>query len=81
MPGISEWVIILVVLLIVFGVGKLPQIGDGLGKGIKNFRRAVSGKDEIDVTPTPAQVGDQEPDEKAQGELPRNASAKQENGA
>jgi sec-independent protein translocase protein TatA len=49
--GIGELVIILIIVLIVFGAGKLPDIGEGLGKGIKNFRKAVKSPDEIDVTP------------------------------
>jgi sec-independent protein translocase protein TatA len=51
-PGIGELVVILVIIMIFFGVGKLPQIGSALGKGIKNFKGAAEGKpDEIDVTP------------------------------
>ena len=45
-----ELIIILVIVLIIFGAGKLPQIGEGLGKGIRNFRKATT-KEEIDVTP------------------------------
>jgi sec-independent protein translocase protein TatA len=48
--GISELLIILVIILIIFGAGKLPELGDGIGRGIKNFRKAVK-TDEIDVTP------------------------------
>ena len=51
MPGPIELVLLIVIVLIVFGAGKLPQIGDALGKGIRNFKKASSGKDEIDVTP------------------------------
>jgi sec-independent protein translocase protein TatA len=36
--GMPELLIILVIILIIFGAGKLPQIGKGLGQGIKNFR-------------------------------------------
>lgn len=39
--GIPELLIILVIVLIIFGAGKLPQIGEGLGKGIKNFKKAT----------------------------------------
>ncbi len=47
-----ELIVILVIVLIIFGAGKLPQIGEGLGKGIRNFKRATSkDQDEIDVTP------------------------------
>ena len=51
--GIGELLIILIIVLIVFGAGKLPEIGEGLGKGIKNFRKAVKTPDEIYVTPEP----------------------------
>ena len=49
--GVGELAIILVIVLIIFGAGKLPEIGEGLGKGIRSFRRAVKTSDEIDVTP------------------------------
>lgn len=49
--GIGELLIILVIVLVVFGAGKLPDLGEGLGRGIKNFRKAVKSPDEIDVTP------------------------------
>ncbi|MFZ1985768.1 MAG: twin-arginine translocase TatA/TatE family subunit [Desulfatitalea sp.] len=39
--GIPELIIILVIILIIFGAGKLPEIGGGLGKAISNFRRAT----------------------------------------
>ncbi|MGA1790933.1 MAG: twin-arginine translocase TatA/TatE family subunit [bacterium] len=49
--GIPELIIILVIVLIIFGAGKLPEIGSGLGRGIKNFKKAAQGMDEIEVTP------------------------------
>jgi len=49
--GMPELIIILVIILIIFGAGKLPQIGEGIGKGIKNFKKATKDKEEIDVTP------------------------------
>ncbi len=39
-------IIILVIVLIIFGPGKLPQIGEGLGKSIRGFKKAMSEKDE-----------------------------------
>jgi sec-independent protein translocase protein TatA len=45
--GTGEWLIILAIVLIIFGVGKLPEIGSALGKGIKNFKKSISDKDEI----------------------------------
>jgi sec-independent protein translocase protein TatA len=38
--GMPELIIILVIILIIFGAGKLPEIGAGLGKGITNFKKA-----------------------------------------
>jgi len=49
--GIPELIIILVIILIMFGAGKLPEIGEGLGRGIRNFRKSLKAPDEIDVTP------------------------------
>ena len=37
--GMPELIVILVIILIIFGAGKLPQIGEGLGKGIRNFKK------------------------------------------
>ncbi len=49
--GIGELLVILVIVLVVFGAGKLPEIGDSLGRGVRNFRKAVRAPDEIDITP------------------------------
>jgi len=43
--GWPEIVIILVIILIVFGVGKLPQVGGALGKGIRSFQKGQRGED------------------------------------
>jgi sec-independent protein translocase protein TatA len=45
--GMPELLIILVIILIIFGVGKLPEIGSALGKGIKNFKKTMSDPNEI----------------------------------
>ena len=39
--GMPELIIILIIILIIFGAGKLPEIGSGIGKGIKNFKKAT----------------------------------------
>ena len=44
--GMSELIIILVIVLVIFGAGKLPEVGSALGKGIKNFRDATKKEDE-----------------------------------
>ena len=49
--GMPELIVILVIVLVVFGAGRLPEIGSALGKSIKNFKRASDGKDEIEIKP------------------------------
>ena len=44
--GIWEIVLILVIILIIFGVGKLPQVGNAIGKGLRAFKRGQSGEEE-----------------------------------
>lgn len=49
--GTTEMMIILVLVLIIFGAGKIPEIGSALGKGLRSFKKAVNDRDEIDITP------------------------------
>ncbi len=49
--GMPELSVILVIVLIIFGAGKLPEIGGAIGKGIKNFKKSFREQDDIDVTP------------------------------
>lgn len=51
--GLPELLIILVIVVVIFGATRLPQIGKGLGEGIRNFRSATKQPPEIDVTPKP----------------------------
>lgn len=53
MFGLGPWelVVILLIVVIVFGVGRLPELGTGLGEGIKNFKKALHENKPIDVTP------------------------------
>lgn len=53
-PGMQELLVILVVVLFVFGYKKLPEIGSGFGRAIKNFKKATTEPDEIDITPPQA---------------------------
>ena len=59
--GPMELGIILVIVVVLFGARRLPEIGAGFGKAIKNFKAGVTGEDEIDVTPNKDKVdpGDQ----------------------
>jgi sec-independent protein translocase protein TatA len=50
--GIQELIIIFLIIMVLFGAKKLPEIGKGLGKGIREFKRATEhGADEDDVEP------------------------------
>lgn len=52
--GIGELIIVLIVVLLVFGANKVPQLGDGLGRAIRNFKKALHEDPAIDVTPPKA---------------------------
>lgn len=49
--GMQELLVILVIVVVLFGAKKLPEIGGGLGRAIRNFKRASTEPDEIDITP------------------------------
>ncbi len=49
--GAQELIIILIIVVILFGASRLPELGRGIGQAIKNFKKATSEPDEIDVTP------------------------------
>jgi sec-independent protein translocase protein TatA len=49
--GIPELSIIFLIVIVLFGASKLPQLGRGLGEGIKNFRRGIKGDDDPDPDP------------------------------
>jgi sec-independent protein translocase protein TatA len=49
--GMPELIVVLVIVLVVFGAGRLPEIGGALGKSIRNFKKASNGKEEIEIKP------------------------------
>lgn len=51
--GTGEILVIAIVLVVLFGAKKLPQLGDGLGKALRGFQKAVSGADEKPAKPLP----------------------------
>ena len=51
--GFGELLLILLIVLVLFGAGKLPEIGEGIGRGIRSFKKEINKPDEIDVTPKP----------------------------
>ncbi len=58
--GWMELLLILFIVLIIFGAGKIPQLGEGLGKAIKGFKKSINEPDAMDVTPPPDQEGGQQ---------------------
>jgi sec-independent protein translocase protein TatA len=58
--GMPEALVILVIVVIIFGVGKLPEIGNVLGRTIASFRKATHEPDEIEAPP----AAEKKPDEK-----------------
>lgn len=55
--GMGELVIILLIVLVVFGASRLPQLGEGIGKAIAGLKRGLKADDDIDVTPSDKRVG------------------------
>lgn len=47
--GTQELLIILVLVMIIFGAGKLPQVGSSLGKGLRNFKKGMNDADDEDI--------------------------------
>lgn len=49
--GMQELIIILIIVMVLFGASRLPELGKGIGQAIRNFKKGMSEPDEIDVTP------------------------------
>lgn len=56
MPGGGELLLILLIVLVVFGHNRIPQLGEALGKGIRNFRKSFSKDDETPAQPVQREV-------------------------
>ena len=63
--GMPELIVVLIIVIVLFGASRLPEIGRGVGQAIKNFKKATSEPDEIDVTPKKEVTKD---DDKGDGE-------------
>lgn len=50
--GTTELLIILAIVLVLFGAGRIPEVGLALGKGIRNFKKALKGEEEKEVSPS-----------------------------
>ncbi|MBI5204475.1 MAG: twin-arginine translocase TatA/TatE family subunit [Nitrospirae bacterium] len=62
--GMQELIVILVIVIVLFGAKRLPELAGGIGKAIKNFKKSMSEPDEIDVTPKKPTEEDKEKKEK-----------------
>ena len=73
--GTGEIILIVLVVMVVFGASKLPQLGDGLGRAIGNFKRAVSGTKEIEVSVKKTEVGGSAQPEKQESAKPTDKAS------
>lgn len=69
--GFTELVLILMIVLIIFGAGKLPQLGEGIGKAIKGFKKSVN---EVEAMDLEAQAQQAEADPPSQASAPQQLS-------
>ena len=74
--GFGELVIVFLIVMLIFGAGRLPQIGEGLGKAIRNLKRGLNTDDDIDVTPTDKQVPDRAASRVEEAEVVDKAESK-----
>ena len=63
--GMTELLVILAIVLVIFGANKLPEIGSGMGKAIGNFKKSVKETNEIDVTPEKKKLDGEDAEKKA----------------
>ncbi len=66
MPGGMEWVLIALVVLLLFGGKKIPELAKGLGSGIKNFKKAVKEDDEETVAKADEKIEDKKTETKSE---------------
>ena len=59
--GTTELLVVLGIVVVLFGARRLPELGSGVGKAIRNFKAGISGKDEVDVTPKKDEVTEGDP--------------------
>ena len=60
--GMPELIVIMIIILVIFGAGKLPEIGRGIGEAIRNFRKSSTEPPEIDVTPKKEEKSEEKKD-------------------
>lgn len=73
--GFTELILILVIVLIIFGAGKLPQLGEGVGKAIKGFKKSVHEAEAYDIDPQQAQAQEGSSAPEASAQIPQPTQA------
>lgn len=58
--GMTELLVILAIVLVIFGANKLPEIGKGMGQAIGNFKKSMKEANEIDITPENKKIDGEE---------------------
>ncbi len=76
--GPWEIALIVVIILIIFGVGKLPQVGGAIGKGIRSFRKAQSGELDDDEEEEEEEEEEEKPKPKKKATAKKQAIAKKQ---
>ena len=72
--GFTELVLVLMIVLIIFGAGKLPQLGEGLGKAIKGFKKSVHEAESLDSDLQQAQPAGTSPEPVVQTQISQQGS-------
>ena len=62
--GMPELIVIIIIAILVFGATRLPEIGSGVGKAIRNFKKSIKEPPEIDVTPKEEEKKEKKPKKK-----------------
>lgn len=66
--GMQELIIVMIIVIVLFGATRLPELGKGIGQAIKNFRKGMSEPEEIDVTPKKEKSKKEEIEKKEEAE-------------
>jgi len=66
--GMQELIIVMIIVIVLFGATRLPELGKGIGQAIKNFRKGMSEPGEIDVTPNKEKAKKEEIEKKEEAE-------------
>jgi len=65
-PGVTEWIVILILVLVLFGAKRIPEIAQNLGKGIREFKRSMNEVQDEVTRPEPRVIKDNKPTQENQ---------------